>query len=300
MSNGDLGFDFSHYQGSINFGSARAAGFKYCFGKVTEGDSNTDSNWTTNRAHALDAGLPVGGYHWMHPNTDPVECAREFKAALNWKSGMLPAVLDAEHNGSASGPTGAGGMSATHIHNWIHSFQDALAMPLVIYTGDWFWSVYVEPAAAGCARCAALPLWLSRYADSIGRIPKPWTSAAAWQFTETGHVSGIAGLVDEDYLESLNLQQLLDYANGGSSTHDPGGDELTKDDLASIEHLIESHNASLKSWLNGQIHELYTSLARAEFDGKESEAHLPMSIKGARDDVITAVRKVGDKLGVKV
>jgi GH25 family lysozyme M1 (1,4-beta-N-acetylmuramidase) len=213
----DKGLDFSHYQGQIDWPAVKAAGLSFAIGKTTEA-SSPDPTWATNRANALAAGVKVAGYHWAHPNTDPVASAHAFSAALQQVDGMLPAFIDVEHNGSPDGPSGAGGQSPQHIHDWIHTFADTYGKPIGIYTGSWFWDPFVAPAAAGCARCAAMPLWLSRYASSMGEIPQPWSKVAIWQYTDSGHVPGIGGAVDLDSFQSESLADLLAFANGTAAT----------------------------------------------------------------------------------
>jgi len=209
------GFDFSHYQGQINWQAAKAAGNRFAYGKVIEGTQYPDATWMRNRASALALGIPVGGYFWAHPNLDARASANGFLAHLNQVPGMLQPILDIEHNGSPYGPDGAGGRSPSQIHSWIHTFRDvvqAAGYRLDIYTGAWWWNPQVGPAAGNCTTCAKSRLYLSRYAPSMGEIPAPWTKAAVWQYTETGHVPGVSGYCDQDVL--VGAQTLADLTYG--------------------------------------------------------------------------------------
>jgi lysozyme len=203
----DHGLDFSHYQGTIDWNAVRKSGLTYAIGKTTEG-LHPDPSWATNRTNALTAGMHLSGYHWAHPNLDPGACATAFASALQQNDQMMLPFIDVEHNGNPSAnPTAAGGVSGQHIHDWIHAFAAAYGHPIGIYTGGWFWNVFV--AAANCAECAARPLWLSRYATTMGPIPKPWKKVAVWQYTETGRSAGVAGNVDLDVTVDTPLAALL-------------------------------------------------------------------------------------------
>jgi len=284
------GIDFSHYQGQIDWPAAKASGIQFAIGKVTQGVASIDDRWLANRDAARAAGVKVAGYHFGDPNQDPKRSADTFRLTLGTVD-FTHAWLDFEKNPSPA-------LSRQAMHDWVHAWFAEYGAPAGVYTADYFWDAMVD--AAGCAECAARPLWLARYASSMGEIPHPWTSAAIWQHSDKGQVPGIGGSVDLDVFVSESLADLV----AGATT---GGNELTDEEkqglLASIEHLIESHNGSLKSDLHGriddlkkdvdkQINQLYTSLARAEFGGKISTGHLPMSIQGARNDIITEIRKL--------
>ena len=62
-----FGVDVSHYQGTINWHAASAAGVAFAFCKATEGTTWTDPNFAANHGAAKAAGLVVGGYHFLRP-----------------------------------------------------------------------------------------------------------------------------------------------------------------------------------------------------------------------------------------
>src|SRR4051812_1535161 len=62
-----LGIDVSHWDGTINWTSVRAAGKEFAFQKATEGTTYTDPTFTTNMNGGKNAGVLMGAYHFGHP-----------------------------------------------------------------------------------------------------------------------------------------------------------------------------------------------------------------------------------------
>ena len=56
------GLDVSNWNGTINWSKVAAAGYRFAFGKATEGTSYTDATYTTNRNGSETAGLVFGAY----------------------------------------------------------------------------------------------------------------------------------------------------------------------------------------------------------------------------------------------
>jgi glycoside hydrolase-like protein len=122
------------------------------------------------------------------------------------------------------------------------------------------------------------------------------TGRSLFQRLGTATVGGVACDVNEAFVTDFGQHPKPKNASPPANSE---GDELTSDDLTKIEKIIVAHNASLKAELKKEINELYTSLARAEFDGAVSDGHLPMSIDGARKEIKTLIRAGFGKLGVK-
>src|SRR5579884_2097043 len=56
------GVDVSNNNGTINWTKVAGAGYRFAFGKATEGTSFTDKTYTTNRNGSEGAGLVFGAY----------------------------------------------------------------------------------------------------------------------------------------------------------------------------------------------------------------------------------------------
>jgi GH25 family lysozyme M1 (1,4-beta-N-acetylmuramidase) len=61
------GLDVSNWNGTITWAKVAHAGYRFAFGKATEGTSYTDKTYTTNRNGSEGAGLVFGAYHFARP-----------------------------------------------------------------------------------------------------------------------------------------------------------------------------------------------------------------------------------------
>src|SRR2546425_2391302 len=86
MAQRPLGIDVSHYQGTINWSSVKAAGIEFAWAKATEGSATGDTYFTANETGAKVAGVPIGAYHFAHPelHAPDVEAAQFWNTAKNY------------------------------------------------------------------------------------------------------------------------------------------------------------------------------------------------------------------------
>ena len=61
------GLDVSNWNGAINWTKVASAGYRFAFGKATEGTAYTDKTYPTNRNGSEGAGLVFGAYHFARP-----------------------------------------------------------------------------------------------------------------------------------------------------------------------------------------------------------------------------------------
>jgi lysozyme len=103
------GTDHSHWDGNVNFTITRARGASFTIIKCSEGTVPT-RYYHENTVAARNAGLVVGGYHWLHRNSN-VSCAAQAKVAWDRIKGypnQLPLMVDFEwtrYNGIAANPS---------------------------------------------------------------------------------------------------------------------------------------------------------------------------------------------------
>lgn len=189
------GIDVSHHNGSINWSKVKNAGIQFVYVKATEGVSYVDPTFIQNAKGAIAVGLPVGAYHFAHPQNDPIAEAKNFVSQLEKiKYSLLP-VIDLE--------TAPAGMTEAQLVQWARKFVNYVKSErncdVMLYTGIWFINKY-----NGLTGLEDLLLWAAIYKNSCPDAGgwKRWT---IWQFTESGKVDGIAGNVDLNIAEDLNL-----------------------------------------------------------------------------------------------
>ncbi|TCD69510.1 hypothetical protein EIP91_007440 [Steccherinum ochraceum] len=186
------GIDVSHFQGAVNFNTAKANGVVFTYIKATEGTTFIDPEFSANYVAATNAGLLRGGYHFAHPDTSSGATQANFFLAHGggWSSDgkTLPGTLDIEYN-----PSGAEcyGLSASAMVTWIKDFSNTYhaatrVFPVIYTTTDWWTTCTGNSAAFGSTN----PLWIAHYASSIGTLPAGWSFTTFWQFADSGSNPG--------------------------------------------------------------------------------------------------------------
>ena len=199
------GIDVSHWQNAINWTLVAGAGKKFAIIKATESTAYVDPRYATNHAAAKAAGLWTGAYHFARPSAtanDAVLEADHFAAVVSLGAGDLIPALDLEDNG---------GLSVTALQAWVTSFLDEVtarvgARPM-IYTSPAFWKKYMGDSRA-LADAGYKTLWVAHW-----NVTTPWVPASNWgghgwtfwQYSDCGHVAGIAACVDLDRFNGTDL-----------------------------------------------------------------------------------------------
>ncbi|KAL4254587.1 Lysozyme [Abortiporus biennis] len=186
------GIDVSHYQGAVNFKTAKANGIAFAYIKATEGTTFIDPEFNTNYVAATNAGIIRGGYHFAHPDSSSGATQANYFLAHGggWSADgiTLPGALDIEYN-----PNGATcyGLSASAMVSWIKDFSNTYhsktgVYPVIYTTTDWWKTCTGNSAAFGSTN----PLWIARYASSIGTLPAGWSYTTFWQYANSGSNPG--------------------------------------------------------------------------------------------------------------
>ncbi|KAI0792544.1 glycoside hydrolase family 25 protein [Abortiporus biennis] len=201
------GIDVSHFQGAVNFNTAKANGVTFAYIKATEGTTFIDPEFSTNYVSATNAGIIRGGYHFAHPDISSGATQANYFLAHRggWSSDgiTLPGALDIEYN-----PSGAEcyGLSASAMVSWIKDFSNTYqaktgVFPVVYTTTDWWTTCTGNSAAFGSTN----PLWIARYASSVGTLPAGWSFYTFWQHADSGSNPGDQDVFNGD---TAGLQRL--------------------------------------------------------------------------------------------
>jgi GH25 family lysozyme M1 (1,4-beta-N-acetylmuramidase) len=231
MAQRPKGIDVSHYQGSINWVSVKAAGIEFAWAKATEGSATGDAFFTANQTGAKAAGVPIGAYHFAHPelHAPAVEAAHFWNTAKNYLQGggyYVQPMLDME---SFSGLVGATSFSdwANQWCNIIVSNAAAIGVTVkpVIYVGE----------CNACNFDTSISQWIPWIAHYSGQDPQtstPWTSPCPgcattswgsgvwkiWQYSSTGSVPGISGNCDLDVFNGTSATMLATLLIGTNTS----------------------------------------------------------------------------------
>ena len=216
------GLDVSAWNGrSIDWKETAKANIKFCWVKVTEGQTHVNRGHEDKFQGARDAGLIVGGYHFGRPDhnkddnplTDAEKEAHHFLKHLKKvgvHSGDLLPVLDVE-----------AGMKTDDQYNvdwtlkWLDVVEEELGVKSVIYTAKWAWGLYLYKADKDDLKrlTREYPVWYARYKRKkhlVGPEDKlrGWKEWDVWQYTGHGACPGLKGRCDLNWMAGGQLSKL--------------------------------------------------------------------------------------------
>ncbi|TRM62333.1 glycoside hydrolase family 25 protein [Schizophyllum amplum] len=177
------GIDVSGYQSGIDWDSVASNGVSFAYIKATEGTTYKSSSFSDQYTGATNAGLIRGAYHFARPDTSTGAAQAKFfaKHGGGWTADgvTLPGALDMEYN--PYGDT-CYGLTASAMVDWIQDFSDTYQAA----TSSWWTSCTGDSSAFS----ANSPLWVARYASSVGSLPSGWSFHTFWQYADSGSNPG--------------------------------------------------------------------------------------------------------------
>jgi GH25 family lysozyme M1 (1,4-beta-N-acetylmuramidase) len=197
------GFDVSHYQGTVDWASAKTNGASFAYMKATEGTDYTDPQFTTNYGGSANAGLARGAYHFALPSDSSGAAQATFFLAHGggWVADghTLPPVLDIEYNpyGTADWAGWCYNLSPDQIAAWITDFTTTIhdrtnRWPAIYTTNGWWTNCTGSNTGFGND-----PLWIAPSNSDVSGspvIPASWTAYTFYQYANSGTFPG-----DQDY-----------------------------------------------------------------------------------------------------
>jgi GH25 family lysozyme M1 (1,4-beta-N-acetylmuramidase) len=182
-----VGMDVASYQGNVNWAYWWGQGKRFVWTKATESTSYTNHNFGQQYNGSYNAGFIRGAYHFATPNTSSGAAQANYFVdhGGGWSRDgkTLPGALDMEYN-----PYGATcyGLSQAAMGSWIRSFHDRYHVRTgrwpVIYTSTSWWNQCVGNSQTFGS---TVPLWVARYASSVGTLPIGWKYYTVWQYTSS-------------------------------------------------------------------------------------------------------------------
>ena len=181
------GIDVSSYQGNVNWQAQYNAGKRFAYVKATEGTTYRNPYFAQQYNGSYNVGMIRGAYHFARPDRSSGANQASFfvRNGGGWSADgkTLPGALDMEYN-----PYGSTcyGKSKSSMTSWIRDFHNTYFSMTgrypVIYTSTSWWNLCV---GSGHGFGATVPLWVARYASTVGTLPSGWSYYTFWQYTST-------------------------------------------------------------------------------------------------------------------
>ncbi|MEU2730933.1 lysozyme [Streptomyces griseoviridis] len=186
------GVDVSSHQREVAWPTLWSAGTRWAYTKATEGTSYRNPYYDQHYDGAHGVGMVRGAYHFATPDSSGGSAQADYfiDHGGGWTGDghTLPGALDIEYN--PYGDT-CYGKSNSSMVSWIGDFlgryKERTGRDAVIYTSTNWWN---QCTGGHRGFGATNPLWVARYASSVGTLPAGWSSYAMWQYTSTGPTVG--------------------------------------------------------------------------------------------------------------
>ncbi|MCE7005348.1 lysozyme [Kibdelosporangium philippinense] len=199
------GIDVSGWQGNVDWAHWWNQGKRFAYVKATERNNYQNPYFAQQYNGSYNIGMIRGSYHFAIPNatSGAVQADYFVNNGGGWSRDgkTLPGALDMEYN-----PYGATcyDLSKPAMTAWIKSFSDRYQARTgrwpVIYTSTSWWSQCVDGDFS-----STNPLWVARYASTVGALPYNWRVWTFWQYTSTP--------IDQNYFNGA-YDRLQALANG--------------------------------------------------------------------------------------
>ena len=173
------GIDVSTYQGNINWTKvAKDSTIRFVYVKATEGTSIKDPYYSANIKGARKAGLLVGSYHLYSSKTTAYQQMGNIRSVVKKKEQDLVPVLDIEGHHS-------GRLNMERVDKLLELMEKEYGVKPIIYTSERVYKTHFANK-----KYSKYHIFIANYRGY------PKTRFTLWQYTETGHCSGIKGYVD--------------------------------------------------------------------------------------------------------
>ncbi|MCW3840998.1 lysozyme [Micromonospora yasonensis] len=186
------GMDVSSWQGNVNWSAAWNNGARFAYVKATEGTGYTNPYFAQQYNGSYNVGMIRGSYHFARPDVSSGATQANYFVdhGGGWsKDGKtLPGALDIEYN-----PYGSTcyGLSQASMRSWIASFVNQYYARTgrwaTIYTTTDWWTTCTGNTSQFAANN---PLWIARYASTVGTLPAGWPTYSFWQWASSGTFPG--------------------------------------------------------------------------------------------------------------
>ncbi|MFF1508967.1 lysozyme [Streptomyces sp. NPDC058326] len=204
------GVDVSSHQGNVAWSTLWNSGVKWAYVKATEGTYYKNTYFAQQYNGSYNVGMIRGSYHFATPDTTTGAAQADYfvNNGGGWsKDGRtLPGVLDIEWNpygATCYGKTQAG--MVAWIRDFVNRYKYRTGRDAVIYTATSWWT---QCTGNYSGFGSTNPLWVARYASTVGELPAGWPYYTMWQYTSSGPTVG-----DHNHFNG-DLSRVQALANG--------------------------------------------------------------------------------------
>lgn len=164
--------DISHHNGNINLQQAKTAGIVGVIHKATQGLTDVDPMYVTNRSQAQAAGLLWGAYHFGTGGDGAGQAEHFLQTVGTFENTLL--VLDFEQN------PGGSSMSLQDARDFVTQVNQATGRFPGLYSGSYVKELLGSNKDPLLAQCW---LWLAEYGPNA-IVPANWSTWTMWQYTD--------------------------------------------------------------------------------------------------------------------
>ncbi|WP_328942576.1 lysozyme [Streptomyces sp. NBC_00250] len=204
------GVDVSSHQGNVAWSTLWNSGVKWAYVKATEGTYYKNTYFNQQYTGSYNVGMIRGTYHFATPDTTTGAAQADYfvNNGGGWSPDgrTLPGVLDIEWNpygATCYGKTQAG--MVAWIRDFVNRYKARTGRDAVIYTATSWWT---QCTGNSSAFATTNPLWIARYAATVGELPAGWQYYTMWQYTSSGPTVG-----DHNHFNG-DLSRVQALANG--------------------------------------------------------------------------------------
>jgi len=204
------GVDVASYQGNVAWTTLWNSGVRWAYTKASEGTYYTNPYFSQQYTGSYGVGMIRGAYHFATPDTTSGATQANYFVdhGGGWSQDgrTLPGALDIEWNPYGDACFGkTQSAMATWIRDFLNQYKARTGRNAVIYTATSWWT-QCTGNYGGFA--SANPLWIARYASTVGTLPAGWSTYTMWQYTSSGPTVG-----DHDRFNGA-LDRVQALANG--------------------------------------------------------------------------------------
>ncbi|MET9374554.1 lysozyme [Streptomyces sp. NPDC002992] len=204
------GVDVSSHQGNVAWSTLWNSGVRWAYVKATEGTYYKNPYFAQQYNGSYNVGMIRGAYHFATPDTTTGAAQADYfvNNGGGWSRDgkTLPGALDIEWNpyGSTCYGKTQSGMVAW-IRDFVNRYKYRTGRDPVIYTATSWWK---QCTGNYSGFGSTNPLWVARYASTVGELPAGWPYYTMWQYTSSGPTVG-----DHNHFNG-DLSRVQALANG--------------------------------------------------------------------------------------